>query len=120
VTICYLLVFAFFEQTLINDYAFYYFMVNQVTLLKKKLLPILKRNDVKKAGVFGSYARDEAKKNSDVDLLVDLGKNKSLLDLIRLKQEIEFELSKKADLVTYNSINKHIKESILLEEVQIL
>ncbi len=34
------------------------------------LVPILKRNGVLKAGIFGSYARGEQKKQSDVDILI--------------------------------------------------
>lgn len=45
-----------------------------MTDLTKKTIPILKRYGVTKAAVFGSYARGEAKNNSDIDLLVEIKK----------------------------------------------
>ena len=44
-------------------------MDNKLNELKKKIVPILKKNEVVKAGIFGSYARGQQKK-SDLDLLI--------------------------------------------------
>ncbi len=41
--------------------------------IKKKIAPILKKYNVTKAGIFGSYARGEQKRNSDVDILIEIG-----------------------------------------------
>ena len=38
--------------------------------LKAKIIEILKKNNIKKAGIFGSYARGDFKKSSDIDILV--------------------------------------------------
>ena len=46
--------------------------------LFKKIVSILERYGVKKIAVFGSYARDEAKPESDVDILVEFSERKSL------------------------------------------
>ena len=88
--------------------------------VSKKSLPILKKNGVTKAGIFGSVARGEAKKKSDVDVLVKFKKGKSLLDLVRLERELSEKLGRKVDVVTYNSISPYLKERILKEEVRIL
>jgi len=89
--------------------------------IKKKITPILKRNDVKRAAVFGSVARGEAKKNSDIDILIEFKKNnKSLLDLAGLKIELEEKMNKKVDVLTYNSIHPFLKEIILKEQKLIL
>ena len=89
--------------------------------IKKIIVPILKKNDVVKAGIFGSYARGEQKKGSDVDVLIKYGKKrKSLLDLVRLKLELEETLRKKVDIITYNSIHHLLKDEILKEEVKII
>ena len=48
-------------------------MISKELTLKqiaKIAIPILKRNGIKKAGIFGSYARGEARKKSDIDILV--------------------------------------------------
>jgi predicted nucleotidyltransferase len=81
---------------------------------------VLKAHGVLKAGLFGSYARGEAKKGSDIDMLVKLKSDKSLLDLAGLEMELEKVLGTKVDLLTYDSINLHLRRKILKEEVEIL
>ena len=95
-------------------------MDKKIRNLQQKIVPILKRNGVAKAGIFGSYARGEAKKKSDVDILIKYKTKKSLLDFVHLKLELEQELHKKVDLVTYKSIYPALKEEILGDEVRIL
>jgi len=92
----------------------------EVEGIKKKIMPILKDNNVSKAGIFGSFARGEQKKKSDVDILVEIPDNRSLLDVIRLKMLLEKALKKKVDLVEYELIREEIKESILNDEIQII
>jgi predicted nucleotidyltransferase len=92
-----------------------------VSSIKKRSLPILRRHAVKRAAIFGSFARGEAKAGSDVDILIEYqGKNKTLFDLVDLKAELEDVLKRKVDLVTYNSIYWRIRERILSEQVIIL
>lgn len=84
-------------------------------------MPILKRHAVKHASIFGSFARGEAKVDSDVDLLIEYkSKNKSLFDLVDLKSELEETLGRRVDIVTYNSIYWRLRERILAEQVIIL
>jgi len=93
---------------------------NTIQNLKKIMVPILKRNSVIRAGIFGSYARGEQKKSSDVDILIKYRGNQSLLDLVRLERELKEKLRKKVDLLTYGSLSPYLKERILKEEVRIL
>ena len=89
-------------------------MKTNIAQLKKKIIPILVKNDVRRAAIFGSYARNEAKKNSDVDILIEYkNDDKSLLDLVGLKLELEEQLKRKVDLLTYDSIHHLIKKQIL-------
>ena len=88
--------------------------------IKKKIIPILRKNDVVRAGIFGSYARGEAKKGSDIDLLIKFKGRKSLFDLVRLERKLKTNLKKDVDLLTYNSINPLLKSRILKEEAKIL
>ena len=85
-----------------------------------KIVSILKRNGVVKAGIFGSYARGEAKKNSDIDILIKFKGRKSLFDLVGLEIELNKMLKKKTDLLTYNSISPFLKDRIIKEEVRII
>lgn len=88
--------------------------------IRERIYPILKRYSVVRAALFGSFARGEAQKDSDLDLLVQFKGRKSLLDLAGLEIELEKKLGRKADVLTYNSIHPLLKERILREEVAIL
>ncbi len=88
--------------------------------IKSKVTPILKRYGVKRAAIFGSVVRGEAKADSDIDILVEIEGDMSLLDFVGLKIEIEEALGKKVDLVEYSTIKPLIKERILSEQVVIL
>lgn len=91
-----------------------------VRKIRHTITPILKRNGVSRAGIFGSYARGEAKKRSDVDIVVKFKRKKSLLGLASLEIQLEKKLGKRADVITYNSIHRLLKDRILHEEVRIL
>ncbi|HOK29043.1 MAG TPA: nucleotidyltransferase family protein [bacterium] len=88
--------------------------------IREKILPILKKYKVKRAGIFGSMARNEETEKSDIDILVELPDEASLLDLVGLKMELEEVLRKKVDVLTYDSIYPPLREPILSEEVAIL
>ncbi|WP_319508791.1 nucleotidyltransferase family protein [uncultured Methanolobus sp.] len=93
---------------------------NQIDDYKQTIVPILIKNDVDKAGIFGSFARNEAREDSDIDILVHFKNRKSLFDLARLELELEKESQRKIEVITYDSISPLIKERILKEEVKIL
>ena len=94
----------------------------EIEKMKPKIIEVLKKNGVKKAGIFGSYARGEQKKDSDIDILIEVkrGVKFSLLDLIGLELELKKRLRKKVDLLTYNGISPYLKDRILSEEVRII
>lgn len=94
-------------------------METSVKEIKRKILPILKDYGVKKAGLFGSCVRGEMGLDSDIDILVEIEKDISLLDFVGLKLEIEDALGKKVDLVEYNTIKPLLKDRILNEQVVI-
>lgn len=88
--------------------------------IKKKIIPILKRYGVKRAAIFGSFVRGKVKKNSDIDILVEIKKDISLLDFVGLKLEIEEALGRKVDLVEYHTLKPFIREKALKEQLAIL
>lgn len=89
--------------------------------IAKIAVPILKKNGVVKAGIFGSHARGEAKKRSDIDMLIQVKKRKfSLFDLVGLQQDLEKILGKKVDLLTYKGLSPYLKDYILKDEVRII
>ncbi|MBI4155410.1 nucleotidyltransferase family protein [Candidatus Woesearchaeota archaeon] len=96
-------------------------MKKEIEKIKKRILPILKEYNVVRAGIFGSYARGEAKKKSDIDILIEVrGRKFSLLDLVGLEQELRKKLGKNVDLLTYKGINHLLKDQILGEEIRII
>lgn len=87
-----------------------------VDSIKRQILPILKKQGVTKAALFGSAARGEMKKGSDIDVLVRMGKGKSLFDFVGLKLELEEKLNKKVDLVSYGAIKPCLRDIISKDE----
>ena len=92
----------------------------QINNYREAIIPILLKNDVDKAGIFGSFARNEANVDSDIDILVHFKGCKGLFDLAKLEMELEKEGKRKVEVITYDPINPLIKERILKEEVKIL
>ncbi len=92
----------------------------QIQGIKNKILPILKRAGVKRSSIFGSYIRGDQTKNSDIDILVDFPRGKSLFDFIDLELKLEEALGKKVDLGEYTTIKPRLKDYILKEAVQII
>ncbi|MBU1204081.1 MAG: nucleotidyltransferase domain-containing protein [Nanoarchaeota archaeon] len=90
----------------------------------KKIIPTIKkiliRNHIKKAGIFGSYAAGNPKKNSDIDILIQPPRGTSLIGFVGIKLELEKNLKKKVDLLSYNGINPLLKKQILSREVKII
>jgi len=87
--------------------------------IKPKIIKILKKNKIKKAGIFGSYAKGEQRKNSDIDILVEPPKGIGF-GFAGIGIELENKLGKKVHLVTYKYISPYIKKDILKEEVRII
>ena len=75
---------------------------------------------IKKAYLFGSFARNDANKNSDIDILVELDHTEPIgMKFFLFQNEIEDLLQKKVDLVSIGGISKYIlpivdKEKILI------
>ena len=91
------------------------------TEIKNIILSHLKGFDPIKAGIFGSYARGDNKKGSDIDILVEFKEAPSLLTLIKLENDLSEIIGVKVDLVTTGSLkNKRIKKSIKKDLISIL
>lgn len=76
-----------------------------------------KTKPVLKAYLFGSYVREEADNQSDVDILVDLDYSERIgLGFVQMKLELENLLNKKVDLVSSGGLSKYIKPIIDAEK----
>ena len=71
--------------------------------IKEKIKPVISKHGIKDVYLFGSYARGEATRNSDVDIYCDKGDVDSLWKEVALIREFEEALGKKVDVVTIGS-----------------
>ena len=71
-------------------------------------------------GIFGSYARGEETVKSDIDLLVHFKQTPSLLQLIKMENELSTKLGICVDLVTENAIQNTIIKNHIKQDIQIL
>ncbi|HHT9114999.1 MAG: nucleotidyltransferase family protein [Planctomycetes bacterium] len=81
----------------------------------EKICHVLKKKGAKKIAVFGSYARDEEKPGSDIDIIVEFSERKSLLELVRIERELSEILGIRVDLLTEKSISPYLIDSIKKE-----
>ncbi|MDI6737233.1 MAG: nucleotidyltransferase family protein [Nanoarchaeota archaeon] len=89
----------------------------QIQNIKKKILPILKKYKIKRAGIFGSYARGEQKRNSDIDIIIQPPKGMGF-GFAGIQMELEKKLGKKVDMVTYKYLSPYLRDRILESEVR--
>ena len=83
--------------------------------IKQNIKPILDEFGIKYAGVFGSVARGEATSQSDVDILVRLGRPMNLISYSRFIEKLESSLHSKVDVITEKSINSFMKPYIMTD-----
>jgi uncharacterized protein len=95
-------------------------MNTYVEQIRPSILPILAQYGITRAGVFGSVAKGTSHPDSDIDLLVEIRKDLSLLDFVGLKLDLEQALNRKVDLVEYDMIKPLLREQILAEQEVIL
>ena len=81
--------------------------------IKRIIKPILNKYGINDIYLFGSYAREEAKSNSDIDIYCDKGNIKTLIDQGELEEELESALNKEVDIIFTTSIlDEYFKEQI--------
>jgi len=95
--------------------------VNRTEVIKKLVLfkDELKQFSVKDFYLFGSYAREEADEQSDLDILVEFeeGAEVGLFEFARLRRQLCELLGREVDLVTRDAIRPEMKNQILREAV---
>lgn len=88
-------------------------------ILKEQQKTLVEQYDVDRLSLFGSAARDEAREDSDVDLLVEFSRPIGLFQFIELQQWLESLLGCKVDLGTPRSLKPSIKEEVFQEAIRI-
>ncbi len=82
---------------------------------KREILRIAEKHGARNVRVFGSVARGEARADSDVDFLVDMGSGRSLLDMGGLLMDLRDLLGVEVDVVTERGLKPRIRERVLKE-----
>lgn len=90
-------------------------MSNIVEQYRSQILTIARENGVRNVRVFGSMARNEARSDSDLDLLVDIEKGKSGLALGGFLADVSELVHRKVDVVTEKSLHPRIRDKVLHE-----
>ncbi len=81
------------------------------------ILSIAARHGVTSVRVFGSFARGDAREDSDLDLLIEAGSKTSSWFPGGLVADLEDELGRRVDVVEARSLNPLIRDRVLSEAV---
>lgn len=87
------------------------------SIIKNNSQNISTRFKAEVIGIFGSYARGEEKKDSDIDILVKFEKGATLFDLVELSEYLENILGIPVDVVSQRALHPMIKDEVLKEMV---
>lgn len=77
------------------------------------------RHGVRNIRIFGSVVRGEDGKDSDVDLLVDMDDDRSLLDLVAVERELGKLLNRKVDVVVDGGVSPYLRDRICAEAISL-
>ena len=86
-----------------------------MTLDPELIARLCAENDIGVLRVFGSVARGEDTQDSDLDLLAEFTRPKSLLELVGIEQEFEEELGRRVDLLTPKSLSPYLRDRVIRE-----
>lgn len=88
--------------------------------LKQAILTILKGKPIRRAALFGSFARGDERPDSDIDLLIEYSSPHSLFDILKLESELSKATTHKIDIVEYTAIKPSMRDRILTQAIPLL
>ncbi len=88
-----------------------------LTTNRLKILEIAAAHGAHQVRVFGSFAKGKDCPQSDIDLLVDMDSDRSLVDIIAIKHEVEDLTHRSVDVVTAAALSPYLREEVLEEAV---
>ena len=80
--------------------------------IKAAVAKVGKKYGIKNAYLFGSYARGEANEESDVDIIIDRGKMRGLIQLSGFRLDLADELGNDVDVVTTGGVEPRFFDMI--------
>jgi predicted nucleotidyltransferase len=87
--------------------------------LYQSLKSHLLKNNVTRAAVFGSFARNEETDKSDIDVLIEVN-NMTMFDILRLEDELQKICQRKIDLVEYKAVKSSIQKYVFSDLVELI
>ncbi|HDH98919.1 MAG TPA: hypothetical protein ENF70_07295 [Deltaproteobacteria bacterium] len=90
-----------------------------ITFLKAHKEEMQKKYGLRKIGVFGSYVRGDAKKDSDIDIAVEMNEEHIFRNFFALEQYLRENLKTNVDLGIESSIKPYVKKHILEEIIYV-
>lgn len=84
---------------------------------RSQILQIAARHGARKVRVFGSVARGTARRNSDIDFLVDMEEGRSLLDHAALVLDLERLLKRPVDVASERRLRRLVRKDVLKDAV---
>ena len=94
--------------------------MQQLEQYQQLILPVLKRYFIKRAAIFGSFAKGNDTTSSDMDLLIEPEKDFTLFKMLQLEHELSEIIKRKVDLVEYSALKPSIEKEVLLSAITIL
>jgi len=99
-------------------------MTTNASLRREEILKALRESralldtySVSRLSLFGSFARNEGREDSDVDLLVEFSRPIGLFQFVRLQRELGERLGRRVELVTLAALKPQLRDRILGEAV---
>ena len=93
---------------------------DKIERIAKQIRPVLERNGVLAASLFGSIVRKQDTAQSDVDILVQYKDGTTLLDAAGIQIELEKTLGCKVDIVSEKYLHRRIRDQVNKERIRIL
>lgn len=84
---------------------------------RKKILQIAARHGARKVRIFGSVARGEARRGSDIDFLVEMDEGRSLLDHAALILDLERLLKRPVDVASERGLRPPVRKEVLKDAI---
>jgi len=91
--------------------------IDDLRARREEILRIAAKHGAHNVRIFGSVARGDAREDSDVDVLVNLERGRSLFDHAALIVELEDLLGRRVDVATERALRMRIRDGVLREAV---
>ncbi len=85
--------------------------------IKERIIPLLNRYGIKRAGLFGSYAREQGSSSSDLDFVLDVPDSMDFSELMGLQELLKEVLDKEVDIVEFSELKGEMKYNVLKDMV---